>query len=76
MVPQLGKTFLHKLVLGKNFFSKFSRSISIKLDANYPFMKGIEVYLNKGPGPHQRGDNRRNANIGWGPFKDIVLKNQ
>jgi hypothetical protein len=38
-------------------------------------MKGIQVYLNKLPGPHQRGDNHKNANIGWGHLK-IVLKSQ
>jgi hypothetical protein len=34
-------------------------------------MKGIEVCSNKGPGPFQRGDNRKN---GVGSFKNL-LKN-
>jgi hypothetical protein len=29
-------------------------------------MKGIQVCSNKGPGFHQRGDNFKNAKIGWG----------
>jgi hypothetical protein len=53
MGPQLGKIFLHELVLEKKI-SKTSRPISIKLYANYFCMKGIQVCLNKGPGPHQR----------------------
>jgi hypothetical protein len=32
-------------------------------------MKGIYVCLNKGPGPHPRGDNDKNANIVWGHLK-------
>jgi hypothetical protein len=64
MEPHLGKTFLHKFVLGK-IFSKTSRFISIKLDANYPCMKRIQVCLDKETNPHQRGDNHKNSNIGW-----------
>jgi hypothetical protein len=43
--------------------------ILIKLDANHPFIKAIQVNSNKGPGPHQQEDNHKNANIGWGHFK-------
>jgi hypothetical protein len=32
-------------------------------------MKGIQVCSNKGPGPHQRGYDNKNANIGWGHLK-------
>jgi hypothetical protein len=41
MGPQLGKTFLHKFKLEK-IFSKTSKLISIKLDAIYPCVKGIQ----------------------------------
>jgi hypothetical protein len=68
----IGKTFLHKLVLVGKCTQKTGRPISVKLDANYPCMKGIQVCLNKGPGPHQKIDNKKNANIEY----DLVLKNQ
>ena len=32
-------------------------------------MKGIQVCSIKGPGPLQRGDNRKNVKIGWGHLK-------
>jgi hypothetical protein len=71
--PQLGKTFLQKFILEK-IFSKTSRPISIKLHANYPCMKGIQVCLVKGTVPHQRGDNHKNANIGWGYLKILFSR--
>jgi hypothetical protein len=37
-----GKTFLHKIILEK-IFSKTTWSISVKLDANYPCIKGIQM---------------------------------
>jgi hypothetical protein len=37
-------------------------------------MKGIEVYLHKGTNPHQRGDNHKNANIGWGHLKILLSR--
>jgi hypothetical protein len=63
MGPHLGKTFLHVLILEK-IFSKTSWPISIKLHANYPCMKGIQVCLDKGTNPRQRKDNHKNADIG------------
>jgi hypothetical protein len=33
--------------------------------ANYPCIKGVQVSLDKGTDPHQRGYNNKNANIGW-----------
>jgi hypothetical protein len=45
-------------------FSRTSRSNSIKLGTNYPWIKGIQVYSNKGPGPLQRGDNHKNVKMG------------
>jgi hypothetical protein len=49
----------------KKIFSKTNRFISIKLDANYPSMKGIQVCFDKETNPHQREDNHKNANIWW-----------
>jgi hypothetical protein len=53
-------------ILKKIFFSRTSRSISMKLDTNYAWVKGILNCPNKGPGPLQRGDNYKNAKMGWG----------
>jgi hypothetical protein len=50
----------------KIFFSRTSRPISIKLGINHPWVNGILNSLNKGPGPLQRGDNRK---MGWGHLK-------
>jgi hypothetical protein len=49
MAPQMGKASLHKLTcMLEKIFSQTSSPISIKLDANYPFMEGIQVYFIKG----------------------------
>jgi hypothetical protein len=32
-------------------------------------MRGIQVSLNKWPGPHQREDSQKTANIGYGHLK-------
>jgi hypothetical protein len=37
-------------------------------------MKGINVCFNKGPGPHQRGDNHKNSKIGWNNLKILFLR--
>jgi hypothetical protein len=50
----------------KIFFSRTSRPISIKLGINHPWVKEILNCSNKGPGPLQRGDNLKNAKMGWG----------
>jgi hypothetical protein len=50
-------------------FSRTSRLKSIKLGTNYPWVKGIQVSSNKGPGPLQRGDNHKNVKMGWGHSK-------
>jgi hypothetical protein len=42
---------------------------SIKLGTNYPWVKGIQVCSNKGPGPLQRGNNHKNVKMGWGHLK-------
>jgi hypothetical protein len=60
----------------KKIFSRTSWPISIKLGINHPLVKGILMYSNKLPGPHQRGDNHKNAKIGWIlTFKNLVLQN-
>jgi hypothetical protein len=51
------------------FFSRTSRSISIKLDTNHSWIKGILNCSNKGPGPLQRGDNHKNTKMGRGHLK-------
>jgi hypothetical protein len=56
----------------KIFLSRTSRPNSIKLTANYPWLKGIQFGTNKGPDPLQRGDNRKN---GVGAFKNLLLQN-
>jgi hypothetical protein len=32
-------------------------------------VKGIQVCLNKGPGPLQNGDDHKNVKMGWGHLK-------
>jgi hypothetical protein len=56
------------LKIKKIFFSRTSRPISIKLDTHYPWVKGIEVCSNKGPGPLQMGDNCKKG----GSFKNLL----
>jgi hypothetical protein len=56
------KYFYINLHWKKSSPNETNRPISTKLDANC--MKEIQVYLNKWPSPHQRGDNHKNANIG------------
>jgi hypothetical protein len=34
-------------------------------------VKEIQNCLNEGQGPIQRGDNRKNAKIGWGNLKNL-----
>jgi hypothetical protein len=53
----------------KIFFFRTSWPNSIKLGTNYPWVKGIQVCSNKGPGPLQRGDNHKNVKMGWGHLK-------
>jgi hypothetical protein len=52
-------------ILKKKFFSRTSMPITIKLGINYPWVQGILNCSNKGPGPLQRGNNHKNAKIGW-----------
>jgi hypothetical protein len=55
-------------------FSRTRRPNSIKLNATYPWVKGSQVYLNKGPCPLQRGDNDKNVKMGLGSFKNFFSK--
>jgi hypothetical protein len=55
---------IHGKVL-KIFLSRTSRPISIKLNINHSWVKGILNCSNKGPGPLQRGYNLKNAKMGW-----------
>jgi hypothetical protein len=47
---------------------KFLKNL-IKLAPNYFWIKGIQFYSNKGPGPLQRGDNCKNEKMQWGHFE-------
>jgi hypothetical protein len=40
-------------ILKKIFFSRTSRPISMKLDTNHAWVKGILNCSNKGPDPHK-----------------------
>jgi hypothetical protein len=37
-------------------------------------VKRIQVYSNKGPGPLQRGDNKKNEKMGWGHLKILFSR--
>jgi hypothetical protein len=50
-------------------FSRTSQRNSFKLGTNYVWVKGIQFCTNKGPGPLQRRDNRKNVKMGWGHLK-------
>jgi hypothetical protein len=56
-------------MLKKKIFSRTRIPILIKLIKNHPWVKGILNCSNKEPGPFQRGDNYKNAKMGWGHFK-------
>ena len=53
------------------FFSRTSKPKSIILGTNYPWVKGIQICSNKGPGSLQRGDNHKNVKMGWGHLKSF-----
>jgi hypothetical protein len=46
-------------------FSRTSKPNSIKLNSNYPWVKGIQFCINNGSGPLQRGDNHKNVKMRW-----------
>jgi hypothetical protein len=51
--------------LTKIFFSRNSTPISIKPCINHSWVKEILNCSNNGPCPLQRGDNYKNAKMGW-----------
>jgi hypothetical protein len=53
----------------KIFFPRTSGPNSVKLRTNYPWVKGIQFWSNKGPDPLQKGDNCKNIKMGWGHLK-------
>jgi hypothetical protein len=65
----IGKTIFTCVYIKKIFSSRISRPISIKLGINHPWVKRILNCSNKGPGPLQRGDNYKNAEMGWGHLR-------
>ena len=48
-----------------DFFSRTAGPNSTKLGTHHPWVKGLQVCSNEGPGLLQRGDNHENAKIGW-----------
>ena len=48
-----------------DFFSRTAGPNSTKLGTHHPWVKGLQVCSNEGPGSLQRGDNHKNAKIGW-----------
>jgi hypothetical protein len=55
-------------------FSRTSRTISIKLGTDHPWVNGILNCSNEGPGPLQRGDNHKNAKIWRGHWNFFSLR--
>jgi hypothetical protein len=65
----IGKTIFTCIYIGKKIFSRTMRPISIKRSTNHSWVKVIQDYTNKGPGPLQRADNYKNVKMGWGHLK-------
>jgi hypothetical protein len=61
-------------IMKKIFFSRTSWPISIKLGINHPLVKGILNCSNKGLGHLQRGDNHKNAKMGWDHLKIFFFR--
>jgi hypothetical protein len=53
----------------REIFSRTSRPISTKLGTKHPLVKRIRNCSKEGPGSFPRGDNHRNAKIGWSHLK-------
>jgi hypothetical protein len=65
--PSLREDYSKRVKVHTKYLKIFSRTrgpISFKLSANYPWIKGIQVSSNNGPGPFQRGDNHKNVKVG------------
>jgi hypothetical protein len=57
------------------FFSRSSRPISINLDTNHSWVKGIQNYINKGPGSLPRESRyHKNAKMGWVHLKSFFSR--
>jgi hypothetical protein len=56
---------------GEIYFSRTSKPNSIKLGTYDPWVKGIQVCSNKGPGPLQR-----ECENGVGSFRNLLLQNR
>jgi hypothetical protein len=59
----------------KIFFYRTSKPKLIKPCTYNPWVKGIQVCLNRGSGPFQRGDNRKNGVGSFKNLKILILKN-
>jgi hypothetical protein len=62
------------LILKTIFFSRTSRPILIKLGISHLLVKRILNCSNKGPSPLQRGDNVKNAKLGWVRLKIFFFR--
>jgi hypothetical protein len=71
VVFTIGKTIFTRyyVYIEKIFFSRTSRSSTIKLGINDPWVKETLNCSNKGLGLLQRGDNHKN---GVGSFKNLL----
>jgi hypothetical protein len=56
------KVKIHSKFL-KIFFFRTNGPNSMKLGTNHPWVKGIQVCSNKGPGPLQMGNNHKNVKL-------------
>jgi hypothetical protein len=65
----MGKLYVHVFILKKKIFSRTSWPYSVKLGINHPWVQGILNCSDKGLDPLQRGDNYKNAKMGWGHLK-------
>jgi hypothetical protein len=68
-----GENHIYMCLYWKKIFSRTSRPISIKLDTNHPWIKGILNCSYKGPGL-QRGDYHKNTKMGWGHLKTFFSR--
>jgi hypothetical protein len=78
----IGNTiFTCAIYWNKIFFFRTSGTITIKLDTNHSWVKGILNCSNKGPGPLQRGDNHKywvrsfkNLHNHWASIGHVYMK--
>jgi hypothetical protein len=60
----IGKTISTYVYIEKNLLQNQQVNFN-QTCTNHPWVKGILNCSNKGPGPLQRGDNHKNAKMGW-----------